>query len=185
MEREQSLQNAQTINTNNSSRTDNSNIFEFDNSTAIRSPSEMKQDEANLKQELQNIKDLRNDLQATMIRSLNNVTINENRYEFVSINLDKIYDSATRPTFDIRLRDGDILFIPQFDETVRVGGEVLYPVAVKFAENISFKQYINNAGGFKSEALRKKSYLIESNGAVNNTRNFMGLIKFYPKVSGY
>ena len=61
VEREQSLQYAQTINTNKSVRTDNSNIFEFDNSTAIRSQSEMKQDEANLKQELQNIKDLRND----------------------------------------------------------------------------------------------------------------------------
>ena len=118
-----------------------------------------------------------------MIRSLNNVTINENRYEFVSINLDKIYDPTTRPTYDIRLRDGDILFIPQFDETVRVGGEVLYPVAVKFAENVSFKRYINNAGGFKSEALRKRSYLIESNCAVHSTKNFLGLFKFYPKVT--
>jgi protein involved in polysaccharide export with SLBB domain len=162
---------------------DKTDIFESDDPMVNRSKSDEKYDENKVKQELQNIKELRNDLQATMMRSLNNVTINENRYEFVSIFLDKINDPETRPTYDIRLRDGDILFIPQFDETVRVGGEVLYPVAVKFGENISFKEYINDAGGFKSEALRKKSYLIQSNGAVNSTRNFMGLIKFYPKVT--
>jgi protein involved in polysaccharide export with SLBB domain len=177
VELEQSAQTSQVAQENKT------NIFESGNPMAIKSQSEEKYDETKVKQELQNIKDLRNDLQATMIRSLTNVTINENRYEFVSINLDKIYDSATRPTYDIRLKDGDILFIPQFDETVRVGGEVLYPVAVKFAENVSFKRYINNAGGFKSEALRKSSYLIESNGAVHSTRNFIGIIKFYPKVT--
>ena len=136
-----------------------------------------------LKEELQNIKELRNDLQVKMIRSLNNVTINENKYEFVSINLDKIENSATRSIYDIRLKDGDILYIPPFDETVRVGGEVLYPVAVKFNGQGSFKSYINSAGGFKSEALRKRSYLIESNGAVHSTKNFLGLFKFYPKVT--
>lgn len=162
---------------------DKTDIFESDDPMVNKSKSDEKYDENKVKQELQNIKELRNDLQATMMRNLNNVTINENRYEFVSIFLDKINDPETRPTYDIRLRDGDILFIPQFDETVRVGGEVLYPVAVKFGENISFKEYINDAGGFKSEALRKKSYLIQSNGAVNSTRNFMGLIKFYPKVT--
>ncbi|MBC7565533.1 MAG: SLBB domain-containing protein, partial [Pedobacter sp.] len=42
-----------------------------------------------IKKELLNIKELRNNLQVKMISSLNNVTINNNRYEFVSINLDK------------------------------------------------------------------------------------------------
>jgi protein involved in polysaccharide export with SLBB domain len=136
-----------------------------------------------LKEELQNIKNLRNDLQVSMIRSLNNVTISENNYEFVSINLDKIEDIKTRSIYDIRLKDGDILFIPPFDETVRVGGEVLYPVAVKFNGKGAFKSYINSAGGFKPEALRKKSYLIESNGAVHSTKNFLGIMKFYPEVT--
>lgn len=162
---------------------DNSDIFGPTMVTNSTGASDEAQTNNKLKQELQNIKELRNELQVTMIRSLNNVTINENKYEFVSINLDKIEDPKTKSVYDIRLKDGDILFIPPFDETVRVGGEVLYPVAVKFTGNHSFKSYINNAGGFKTEALRKRSYLIESNGAVHSTRNFLGLIKFYPKVT--
>lgn len=135
-----------------------------------------------LKKELQNIKELKDDLQVTIIRSLNNVSINENRYEFVSINLEKIEDPNTRSIYDIPLKEGDILFIPTFDGTVRIGGEVLYPVTVKFTGDHSFKSYINNAGGFKSEALKKRSYLIESNGTVYNTKNFLGFKK-YPKVT--
>uniref|UniRef100_UPI00404794EB SLBB domain-containing protein n=1 Tax=Algoriphagus sp. TaxID=1872435 RepID=UPI00404794EB len=135
-----------------------------------------------LNNELQNIDELKNNLQVNIIRGLNNVSINENKYEFVSISLEKIVDPTTRSAYDIPLNEGDILFVPTIDRTVRVGGEVLYPVAVKFTDNQSFKSYINNAGGFKSEALRKKSYLIESNGTVIPTKLFLGFTK-YPKVT--
>ncbi|MBC7757330.1 MAG: SLBB domain-containing protein, partial [Phormidesmis sp. FL-bin-119] len=164
---------------NGKSKVDTSGIF-------FSSKDDLTLEEKNnneIKKELLNIKELRNNLQVNMISSLNNVTINNNRYEFVSINLDKIQNPATRANYDIRLKDGDILFIPPYDETVRVGGEVLYPVAVKFNENSSFKDYVNGAGGFKQEALRKRSYLIESNGAVHSTKNIIGLIKVYPKVT--
>jgi protein involved in polysaccharide export with SLBB domain len=159
----------------------NTDIFGTSISNSQNSSSKIRENDE-LKKELQNINELKNDLQVTMIRGLNNVTINENKYEFVSINLDKMEDPKLRSIYDIPLKDGDILYIPTFDETVRIGGEVLYPVAVKFTENNSFKSYINNAGGFKSEALRKKSYLIESNGAVHSTKIFLGFIR-YPKVT--
>ena len=159
-------------------KNDNSDIFDSNVSISTKS-----QDNSQIKQELQNIKALRNELQVTMLKNLDNVTLNDNKYEFVSINLDKIQDPTTRATYDIRLKDGDILFIPPYDETVRVGGEVLYPVAVKFNGNSSFKDYVNGAGGFKQEALRKRSYLIESNGAVYSTKKFLGLINFYPRVT--
>lgn len=177
------IQRVESEKTNMGVGQDNSDIFGPTTISSTSSSESEVQANNKLKEELANIKELRNDLQVKMIRSLTNVTINENKYEFVSINLDKIQDQKTRGTYDIRLKDGDILFIPPFDETVRVGGEVLYPVAVKFNGSSSFKGYINNAGGFKSEALRKRSYLIESNGAVHSTKNFLGLLKFYPKVT--
>jgi protein involved in polysaccharide export with SLBB domain len=170
-------------NLNQSGVQDNRDIFGPGTIANNTSSNDERQANNKLREELQNIKELRNDLQVKMIRGLNNVTINENKYEFVSINLDRIADEQSKSIYDIRLKDGDILYIPPFDETVRVGGEVLYPVAVKFTGNNSFRSYINNAGGFRSEALRKRSYLIESNGAVHSTRNFLGLIKFYPRVT--
>jgi len=169
------------INLSQSGGQNNSDIF---GSSISNSPNLSNKVQANdeFKKEVPNINELKNELQVNMIRGLNNVTINEDRYEFVSINLEKIKDPKIRSTYDIPLKDGDILYIPTFDETVRIGGEILYPAAVKFTENNSFKSYINNAGGFKSEALRKKSYLIESNGAVHRTKIFLGFIK-YPKVT--
>ena len=169
------------INLSQSDGENNNDIFGTSLSNSSNSSSKIRENDE-LKKELQNINELKNNLQVTMIRGLNNVTINENKYEFVSINLDKMEDPNIRSIYDIPLKDGDILYIPTFDETVRIGGEVLYPVAVKFTENNSFKSYINNAGGFKSEALRKKSYLIESNGAVHSTKIFLGFIR-YPKVT--
>jgi protein involved in polysaccharide export with SLBB domain len=169
------------INLGQSAGENNSDIFGPSISNSQNSSSKILTNDK-LKKELQNIKELKDDLQVNIIRGLNNVSINENRYEFVSINLEKIEDPNTRSIYDIPLKEGDILFIPTIDETVRIGGEVSYPVAVKFNGEHSFKSYINNAGGFKSEALRKRSYLIESNGAVYSTKNFLGFIK-YPKVT--
>jgi protein involved in polysaccharide export with SLBB domain len=177
----QNLQREINLSQSESGGQNNSDIFGPSISNSQNSSSKIRANDE-LKKELENINELKNELQVNMFRGLNNVTINENRYEFVSVNLDKMEDPKTRSIYDIPLKDGDILYIPTFDETVRIGGEVLYPVAVKFTENNSFKSYINNAGGFKSEALRKKSYLIESNGAVYSTKNFLGFIK-YPKVT--
>jgi hypothetical protein len=44
----------------------------------------------------------------------------------------------------------------------------------------SAKFYINAAGGFKEEALRKRVYVVYANGIAKKTKNFL-FLRFYPK----
>jgi len=107
-----------------------------------------------------NIEDLKTALQARVFKNLRDVTVNEDQYQFVSINLEKIIAATSASKYDVQLQEGDILYIPTFNETVSVSGDVLYPVAVKYEEGATLKDYINQAGGFNNTALKSKSYVV-------------------------
>jgi protein involved in polysaccharide export with SLBB domain len=134
------------------------------------------------KSEQENIEELKTALQARVFKNLKDVTINEDQYQFVSIDLGKIMDSKTANKFDVQLQEGDILYIPTFNETVGVSGDVLYPVSVKYLPGTTLKNYVNQAGGFNNTALKKRAYVVEANGAVKRTHTFFGF-KIYPIVS--
>jgi protein involved in polysaccharide export with SLBB domain len=136
----------------------------------------------NAKSEQENIEELKTAIQARVFKNLRDVIINEDQYQFVSINLGKIIDLSSSNKFDVQLQEGDILYIPTFNETVGVSGDVLYPVSVKYLPGGSLKNYVNQAGGFNNTALKKRSYVVEANGAVKRTHSFFGF-KIYPIVS--
>jgi protein involved in polysaccharide export with SLBB domain len=144
-----------------------------------------KQDSINKKQrvktEQENIEELKTALQARVFKNLRDVSINEDQYQFVSINLAKIMNTNGVNKYDLQLQEGDILYIPTYNETVVVSGDVLYPVAVKYNEETTLNDYVNQAGGFNNTALRKRAYVVEANGSVKRTRNFLWF-KFYPSV---
>jgi protein involved in polysaccharide export with SLBB domain len=144
-----------------------------------------KQDSLNRKERTktiqENIEELKTSLQARIFKNLRDVNVDEDQYQFVSINLGKIIDTKSSKKYDVQLQEGDILYIPTFNETVGVGGEVLYPVAVKYIEGMPLNSYVNQAGGFNVTALRKRSYVVEANGSVKRTRNLLWF-KFYPSV---
>ncbi len=155
------------------------------NLTSLNSVLTPKQDFLNKKEsvktEQENIVELKTALQARVFKNLRDVTINEDQYQFVSLNLGKIIDQQYVSKYDLQLQEGDILYIPTFNETVGVSGDVLYPVAVKYTQGASLKNYVSQAGGFNNTALRGRSYVVEANGAVRRTHSFFG-VKFYPIV---
>jgi protein involved in polysaccharide export with SLBB domain len=130
--------------------------------------------------DLSDIENIKTSIQKSVLKSLKDVNISESEYQFVSIDLEEILKSPGGKG-DLQMQDGDILYIPTFDETVSISGDVLYPVSVKFEYSASLKHFVDQAGGFNNTALRKSSYVVTSNGAVKRTRSFMG-IHFYPKV---
>lgn len=67
---------------------------------------------------------------------------------------------------DLVLRQGDVLLIPQYDNTVKISGEVFFPNTVTFTEGENVKYYINQAGGYSEEARQRKTYIIYKNGQV-------------------
>ncbi|MBR5904994.1 MAG: SLBB domain-containing protein [Bacteroidales bacterium] len=68
--------------------------------------------------------------------------------------------------YDVVLRDGDELIIPEMASTVRVQGEVLYPNTVHFISGKPVGYYVRQAGGFSHKARRAKTYVIYMNGMV-------------------
>jgi protein involved in polysaccharide export with SLBB domain len=82
---------------------------------------------------------------------------------------------------DLVLRSRDELYIPKFDGQVKVSGAVLMTTQVPYREKNSLKDYLNEAGGFSSRALRRKTYIVYANGKAATTSHFL-FFKSYPKV---
>ena len=68
--------------------------------------------------------------------------------------------------YDVVLRDGDELIIPEMASTVRIQGEVLYPNTVHYISGKPVSYYVRQAGGFSTKARRAKTYVIYMNGTV-------------------
>ncbi len=81
---------------------------------------------------------------------------------------------------DVVLRDGDIIYIPQLQSTVKVSGNVLQPNTLTHVNKMSAKSYINMAGGY-GEFARKRPFVVYLNGKIAKTKNFLGF-KIYPKI---
>lgn len=67
---------------------------------------------------------------------------------------------------DIVLREGDRLVVPQYNGTVKVNGAVMYANTVAYEKGKRPAYYIDQAGGFASDAQKGKGYIIYMNGKV-------------------
>ena len=84
---------------------------------------------------------------------------------YVGIELDKALAHPGSDA-DIILREGDRILIPQYSGTVKINGEVMYPNTVGYVPGKNVSYYIDQAGGFSSNAKKKNSYIIYMNGMV-------------------
>ncbi len=84
----------------------------------------------------------------------------------VAINLD---EAIAHPgsSYDITLRANDQLIVPQYSNTVKISGEVMYPISVSYKEGASLNHYINSAGGYTKRASKGQTYAIYMNGSVD------------------
>lgn len=72
--------------------------------------------------------------------------------------------------FDVVLRDGDQIVIPQLSSTVKINGEVMLPNTVTYKPGAGWRYYINQAGGFTTESVRRKAYVVYANGHASKLR---------------
>lgn len=82
---------------------------------------------------------------------------------------------------DVVLRDGDILYIPQLQSTVKINGAVTYPNSVTYTKGMSVGDCLSQAGGYNDIA-RKYPIVIYMNGKVATTKKRLIFFKHYPKV---
>ena len=65
---------------------------------------------------------------------------------------------------DVLLREGDRIIVPQYNGTVKINGAVMYPNTVSYVEGKSVAYYIDQAGGFASDAKKSNTYILYMNG---------------------
>lgn len=68
---------------------------------------------------------------------------------------------------DITMRDEDEIFIPQFNNTVKINGEVLYANTVPYVQGKKASYYLNEAGGVTKTGRKRGAYIIYANGHVS------------------
>jgi protein involved in polysaccharide export with SLBB domain len=84
---------------------------------------------------------------------------------YVGIELDKALAHPGGDE-DIIMREGDRIIVPQYNGTVKINGEVMYPNTVGYRDGKKVSYYIDQAGGFSSKAKKSQTYIIYMNGTV-------------------
>ena len=74
---------------------------------------------------------------------------------------------------DLFLREGDVVRIPEELQTVKVSGSVLRETEIRYQDGKSLRDYVNSAGGFAEDALRRRAYVVHANGNVEARRNYL------------
>ena len=83
----------------------------------------------------------------------------------VGINLDEALKNPGGD-YDLVLRDGDRIIVPEYNGTVKISGNVQFPNTVAYNESKGYKWYINKAGGFGNRAKKSKTFIIYQNGTM-------------------
>lgn len=100
--------------------------------------------------------------------SMNKLQLND--YYSVGIELDKAL-AEPGSDYDMVLREGDRLVIPQYVSTVSISGEVMYPNTVLYLQGKNLKYYVGQAGGYGLRAKKSRAYVIYMNGTVTRVRS--------------
>ncbi len=88
---------------------------------------------------------------------------------FIGIDLEKALANPGSDA-DVVLSDGDVIVIPEYINTVKVSGNVLYPNTVTYNPKMTVQDYIDQAGGYGFQAKRNRAYVVYMNGTVAKAR---------------
>ncbi len=68
--------------------------------------------------------------------------------------------------YDVILKEGDQLLIPEYSGTVRMSGAVMFPNTVVYREGARVSHYIDQAGGAADRAKKRKVFVVYMNGTI-------------------
>lgn len=102
----------------------------------------------------------------TLADSLMNLKLELGDVYAVAINLETAIKEPGGPE-DIVLRESDVLTVPQYTSTIKVSGEVRYPITLNYKKGEKLSYYIKRAGGYTDRAKKSGVYAIYMNGGVS------------------
>ena len=115
--------------------------------------------------------DNKSDVNFTVMDSILKIKIGDSDMFPVAIDLEKAL-SNPGGEYDIVLREGDLITIPEYSSIVKIRGEVKYPTALNWRKGKSLNYYIRHAGGFGEKAKKRGVYVINMNGSVEKISRF-------------
>lgn len=80
------------------------------------------------------------------------------------IDLEKLLN--TDEEFNLLVKNGDQLFVPQIPYSVSVSGEVQFPTSHLHQDNLDMNDYLRRSGGFTQNADEDRTFVVKANGAV-------------------
>ena len=83
----------------------------------------------------------------------------------VGIELDKAMKNPGGE-YDLLLREGDRIYVPEFNGSVKISGDVFFPNTVSYVAGKGYKYYINQAGGWGNRAKKSKAFIVYQNGTI-------------------
>lgn len=69
-------------------------------------------------------------------------------------------------TYDIVVKPGDVLFVPEQQSTVKIAGDVMFPNNVVYVPGKKLSYYVEQAGGYGQRAKKGKAFVVYMNGSV-------------------
>ncbi|WP_166921680.1 SLBB domain-containing protein [Flavobacterium poyangense] len=105
---------------------------------------------------------------------------NEVKFSTIPIDWEKIVKNADHYS-NVTLFPDDEIIVTDYNEGVKVTGNVLLTSEIPYRSGKSFKYYINAVGGVDSKGWKKKAYIIYPNGKADVTKSFL-FFRAYPKV---
>ena len=67
---------------------------------------------------------------------------------------------------DIILREGDQIYVPEYNGIVKISGDVMFPNTVFYESGKNYKYYVNQSGGFGNRAKKSKTFIVYQNGTI-------------------
>ncbi|MCE8476978.1 SLBB domain-containing protein, partial [Bacteroides thetaiotaomicron] len=87
----------------------------------------------------------------------------------VGIDLEKAL-SNPKSNADLVLREGDVISIPNNNNTVTINGAVMVPNTVSYMQGKDVDYYLNQAGGYSDNAKKSKKFIVYMNGQVTKVK---------------
>jgi protein involved in polysaccharide export with SLBB domain len=99
-----------------------------------------------------------------------NIHLTNDTVYTVGIDLEKALQQPGS-NYDLILQKGDKIYVPEYINTVKINGAVMYPNTISYKEGKKIKYYIEQAGGYSEFARKSRTYVVYMNGTVARVRN--------------
>ena len=90
----------------------------------------------------------------------------------LAIKLDSNMEAFEKSPYDLVLKAGDTLVIPQIEQSVAIMGEVMNTTAVTYLSEKDLWDYVENAGGIKESGDEEGIFVVKANGEAKRIKKY-------------